>query len=136
VRQRGFLFVRNVTSYKIDNALFKSFFRDDLNVFIDKLDETERLEREEVSQSGKKNKKAVAAQGKGGAKGGRVARAMVAEYAPSPRGERIAPRIDEMIKKAEAADKAKENKGKGRTKKVKILLQQNMNSCVLLFFST
>jgi hypothetical protein len=135
VGQRGFRFVRNVKSYKIDNVLFKSFFRDDLNVFIDKLDGTEKLEREEVSQSGEKNKKAVAAKGVGGAQGGRVSRAMVVEYAPSPKVKRIAPRIEEMIKKAEAADKAKENKGKGRTKKVKILLQQKMISFVL-FFST
>lgn len=89
-------------------------YTDDLDAFMEALDKAEEEERDESKSSSLTDKKTVLSK-----KG--TGRKALPEYAPSPKGERIVPKIDEMLKKVEQAKKAKDNKGqgtKGRAKKV------------------
>lgn len=83
---------------------------DDLDAFMEALDKLENGEKED--EKDKPVKKSVVS------KKGTV-RKSLPEYAPSPKGERVAPRIDEMMKKAEQATKAKEKKGTRPKKNVR-----------------
>ena len=82
-------------------------YNDDLDAF---LKELARVEQEENEEPGDTKKKVITSK-----KG--VSRKAVLDTCPSPMGRKVAPVIDDLIKKAEAANKVKENKGKGRPKK-------------------
>lgn len=85
---------------------------DDLDAFMEALDKIEAEEKEDEQKSRSSLDKKTVTSKKGTSRKG------LPEYAPSPKGERVAPRLDDIIKKAEIALKSRENKGKGRTKKV------------------
>ncbi|XP_041986182.1 DNA topoisomerase 2 [Aricia agestis] len=75
-------------------------WRDDLDVFLEKLEEIEEKERQEESATNKKTAKAQA--------GNKKNRKSIMEIIPSEHGRRIEPKISEdLIKRIKAAEKAK-----------------------------
>ncbi|ODN02830.1 DNA topoisomerase 2-alpha, partial [Orchesella cincta] len=86
----------------------EDLYTDDLDKFIVELDRVEQAEKEDESSSDAKKK---------GAKAPIKNRKAYMEVAPSPAGKKVAPNIDDMIKKADAVLKSKENKGKRGPKK-------------------
>jgi len=67
-------------------------YRDDLDEFMEKLDKVEAEEQDEDKSKSSDKKAFVSKKG--------TVRKALAEYAPSPKGERVAPRIEEMLKKS------------------------------------
>ncbi|CAG7673135.1 unnamed protein product [Allacma fusca] len=84
-------------------------YNDDLDAFLIELD---RVEKEELEDSPETKKKAVA-KSKG------MSKKALLDTCPSPMGRKVAPTIDDLVKKVEAANKVKEKKGKAKAQKKK-----------------
>ncbi|CAG0893186.1 unnamed protein product [Cyprideis torosa] len=90
----------------------KDLWNEDLDAFLEELDKVEAAEQE-AEASGAKTAKGLKAMG------GKLLKPkkLAAEALPSPQGQRVEPKMDEVKQKAAAAVAAKANKGKGRGKK-------------------